>query len=401
MDRYPIRVAQAEAVALAVAEGRILAEDVAAAEDVPPFDRSPLDGFAVIAAEVVSATADSPVKLAIAGEVLMGKAPPQALRPGQALRVPTGGALPDGATGIVMLEDTRESGSDVEILDGSDAAAQIITRGSDVKRGRILLQRGTALSPAAVGMLAGAGIAHVSVYAKPVVSLLVSGDELVPPGDFALAPGEIRDINSHCLSAALQAMGFEVRLHPRVRDAREALARGLADAMATSDAVVISGGSSVGDRDYTPEVVSEAGEPGVIVHGVRAKPGRPTLLALIGEKPVIGLPGNPVSALVMLETLGKPILLRMFDKHDSTLPVRARLAEPIARDPKLERRVPVSLTQAADGLLATPLFGTSAQMHILGMADALVAVAQGDGRIETGAWVDAMPFSRSSGISRL
>ncbi len=398
MDAHPIRTAQTERAAIALAEGRILAEDAAAAEDVPAFDRSPLDGFAVVAADVADATVDHPVALTIAGEVRMGEAPPLELRSGEALRVPTGGAMPAGATGVVMLEDTRENGGKVEINDGSGAHENVIRRGSDVRRGQTLLRRGARLSPAAIGMLAGSGLAHVSVYARPVVALLVTGDELVPPGDYALAVGEIRDINSISLGAALQAMGFEVHVQPRVRDRREEFARALKDALALSDAVVISGGSSVGERDYTPDVVSQAGAPGVIVHGVRAKPGRPTLLAIVGDKPVIGVPGNPVSALVMLETLAKPILLRMFDKRDADFPLRARLTEAIERDPKVERRMPVRLGCGAEGLDATPIPGTSAQMHILGMADALVAVPAGEGRVEKDAWVDVVPFTRTGGM---
>jgi molybdopterin molybdotransferase len=374
-----------------------VAQDVVALEDVPPFERSSVDGFAVISSDVIGASTQTPVRLTISGEILMGKPASGALRPGHAMHIPTGGALPTGADGVIKVEDTRESEGHVEVLDGRGVRDHVTARGADVHRGDALRKAGDVLTAAALGMLAGAGHAGVSVYKKPVVGLLVSGDELVEPGR-PLRDGEIRDTNSISLLAALRAMGCAPHLYPRVVDRREALTRAFAQALHDSDAVVVSGGSSVGERDYTPAVVAAAGTPGVIVHGVRAKPGRPTLLGVIGDKPVIGLPGNPVSALVMLETLGKPILLRLLGKRDETVPVRARLAHTIDVHPGLEHRIPVQFVKDGDDFTAVPLLGTSAQMRVLGFADALVIVPEGMGIMEAGSWVDALPLTRSGGL---
>jgi len=394
MSLCDIRRAAVERVPIGDAAGRILARPVNAAEDVPPFSRSRVDGYAVKAADVKHATPGKPVRLELDADVLMGKATDNVLRSRHAARVPTGGMLPPGADSVVMIEDADELDGAVFVRERSHCEDNVTPAAADVRAGGRLLDAGVALLPAAVGMLAGAGVAHVDVYVPPSVALLVTGDELVEPGA-ALAGGEIRDINRYALGAALSAMGFSPRAYPRVPDDRARFAAAFALALGECDAVVISGGSSVGERDYAPAVVAAAGEPGVVVHGVRAKPGRPTLLGAIGDKPVIGLPGNPVSALVMLETLGKPVLWRMFQKAADTLPVPAVLAAPIDLSPELEHRVPVKLRRAGSGgVIAEPLFGTSAQMHTLGMSDALVAVPIGCGPIAAGTVVDAIPFTR-------
>jgi molybdopterin molybdotransferase len=392
MSRHPLRKAEPEIVSLDLAEGRIVAADVFAVENSPPFTRSCVDGFAVIAHDVVAATAQSPVVLRVAGEVRMGAAAPAALSHGTCLRVPTGGALPPQADGVVMVEDADDRGDAVAIRDGEGSEDHVTLEGADVRAGDRLCERGTTLTPAAVGMLAAAGVAAVSAYRPPRVALLVTGDELVPPGA-PLRPGQIRDSNRPALSAALAAMGFSPHVYPRVPDDRTAFDAAFAQALAENDAVVISGGSSVGERDYTPEVIDASGSPGVIVHGIRAKPGRPAVLAAVGDKPVIGLPGNPVSALVVLEAIGKPILLRMFDIARAPLTWRAKLSTAIDVSPNLEHRIPVRLLASPTGLRAQPLIGTSAHSHILGFADGLIVVTEGLGHLPAGALVDVVPFS--------
>ncbi|HEV2909215.1 MAG TPA: molybdopterin molybdotransferase MoeA [Candidatus Eremiobacteraceae bacterium] len=396
---HSIRAAATERIPMSpLAAGRVLAEDVRAVEDVPPFTRSSVDGFAVRAHDVRAADSRNPVRLKVTGEVLMGGRGPNAeLHSGEAVRVPTGGWLPPGATGVVKKEDCRDLDSAIEVLDGEGSEEHITQRGADVRAGDVLRRRGDVLTAASVGMVSGAGVAELRVFVTPKVGLLVTGDEIVSPGA-PLRDGEVRDINSLSLAGALRAMGFEPQAYERVPDRRDAFERALARALSECDAVVISGGSSVGEKDYTPAIVAAAGKPGVIVHGVRAKPGRPTMLAIVGEKPVIGLPGNPVSALVMLETLGKPILLRLYDKDSTTLPIRARLQQRIDLEPDLEHLVPVRLVRTDAGVDATPLLGTSAQMHILGFADALVDVPAGSGPIEAGTVIDAIPLSRTSSL---
>jgi len=398
MRAHPIRTVAVERAPIGPScAGRVIAAEVLALEDVPPFTRSSVDGFAVHAEDVRSARPGAIVRLTIVGEVTMGADAPRALPRGHAMRVPTGGWLPSGASAVVKKEDCSDLGDAVEINDGEGSDEHITRQGADIRRGEVLAKPGTVVTPASVGMLSGAGVSELPLFAKARVALLVTGDEIVSPGAL-LHAGAVRDINSLSLGATLRAMGFSLVSYERVADRKDVFEAAFARALRECDAVVISGGSSVGERDYTPQIVAAAGAPGVIVHGVRAKPGRPTMLAIVGDKPVIGLPGNPVSALVMLETLGKPILLRLYGKDDQTLPWRACLTSRLALDPRLEHLVPVALSRAERGLNASPLLGTSAQMHILGFADALVAVPEGSGPIEAGELVDAVPLSRTTSL---
>jgi len=392
MSAIPLRRARTVTVNVRDAVGRTLSAPVRAVEDVPPFSRSRVDGYAVIAGDVEGASAENPATVKVVGDVAMGAAPPGPIARGQAMRISTGGALPPGADAAVMIEDTEESDGIATVRDASDAEANVTLSGADVRRGDLLFEASTVLTPARVGMLAGAGIHSVGVYECPRVGLLLTGDELVAPGD-PIHPGEIRDINRFSLAGALSAMGFEPVQYERVPDDRPAFEEAFGRAIDACDAVVISGGSSAGARDFTPDIVQAAGPPGVIVHHVRAKPGRPTVLGVVGDKPVIGLPGNPVSALVMLETLGKPILLRMLDRQPSDVAIRAVLSQTIDVSPALEHRIPVALHRENGEVYARPLFGTSAMMHILAFADALVTVPLGAGRIDGGSSVDAWPLS--------
>lgn len=381
-----------ESIPLDVAFGRVLAADVAAPEDVPPFRRSRVDGYAVIAADVAGASAAAPARLTLVGDVNMGRPAPRSLARGQTMRIPTGGALPPGADGVAMMEDASVVCDIVEVRDAFECETNVTAAGADVRAGARLFQSGTVLRAPALGLLAACGLAGVDVYRRPAVGLLLTGDELVAPGE-PLAPGQIRDVNRYALSAAIWAAGFAPVPYPKVPDDRQAFSAALTRALGECDAVVISGGSSVGERDYTPEVVAAAGAPGVLVHGILAKPGRPTLLGLVADQPIVGLPGNPVSALVMWEAVGKPMCLRMFDKQDKTLPWRAVLDAGIDVDPSYEHRVPVRLLRGDDGLRAQPLVGTSAQMHILAFADAVVIVPLGTRHVGAGALVDAWPLS--------
>src|SRR5450755_285216 len=254
MAGYALRKAEPEDVPVEAAEGRILAADLRAVENSPPFTRSCVDGFAVIGDDVCGATPSSPVLLRIAGDVLMGRAAPATFASGTCLRVPTGGALPSQADGVVMIEDAEERGDVVAIFDGDDVGDHVTLEGADVRSGDVLCRRGELMSPAAIGMVAAAGVAAVSVYRSPRVAVLVTGDELVAPGE-PLLPGQIRDSNRPALCAALAAMGFTPRSYPRVPDERAAFDSAFAGALADNDAVIISGGSSVGERDYTPSVI--------------------------------------------------------------------------------------------------------------------------------------------------
>jgi molybdopterin molybdotransferase len=393
MARYPVRRAKVERMLLGQLGGRTLARDVVAAEDVPSFERSMVDGYAVHYADVRLATREQPARLRLSGEVHMGKAAGLPLRPGCAIAVPTGGALPAGTSAVVKIEDTERQGDDVLVFDAADSTDRITHARSDVAQGDLLFRAGKVLDPASLGLLAAAGIDSVEVYVPPAIGVLVTGDELVAPGA-KIGPGQIRESNGIAICAALLALGFAPKRYERVPDDRDVFKRALHRALQECDGLLISGGSSVGARDFTPELVNQAGSPGVIVHGVRVRPGRPVLLAMIEDRPVIGLPGNPVSALIMFESLAKPILLRMFDRKPIVFPMRARLIEPLDVEAGLEQRIPVQLSSAEDGLTAKPLIGTSSQLHILAFADAFIIVPEDVASLPAGSWVDAVPFNR-------
>jgi molybdopterin molybdotransferase len=394
MRAFPIRSARIERISLTQAEGRILAERVVAPEDVPAFDRSMVDGYAVRAEDVRHARRDQPVLLRLAGEVVMGQPAQCAVGPGEAVTVPTGGALPAGTTGIVKVEDTERRDDTIVVFEGRGCEDRVTPRAADVSAGQVLFEAGRVLDPAAIGLLAAAGVPDVATYRPPRVAILVTGDELVPAGR-PLRPGQIRESNGVTIATAVHALGFDALAPELLPDAREVLMDALSAALATADAVIVSGGSSVGTKDYTPALVAAAGDPGVIVHGVRVKPGRPVMLGLVGEQPVIGLPGNPVSALVMFEALAKPVLLRMVGKEPADLPWRARLETEIELSADLEHRIPVQMRHTADGLWARPLLGSSSQMHILAYADGIFVVPEGSGPVAAGSWIEVLPMTKT------
>lgn len=386
-----------ETVTLHEAAERILAAEVRSAEDVPPFDRSRVDGYAVLSSDVRAASPEKPVRLDVAFEVQMGRPAIGSVVAGACARIPTGGALPAGADSVVMREDTIESPSAALVLEPSAPWENITRRGADIRAGDIALPLGAVLQPAALGMLAAVGAERVDVLRRPRVCLIVNGDELVASGR-PLRPGEIRDINSFSIAAALRALGCVVIDVAHIADERAALAGAVSAALRDADLIIISGSSSVGDQDHAPEVIAQLARPGVIVHGVRVKPGRPTLLAAAGDVPIIGLPGNPVSALVMFETFVRPTIARMLGRRDEPLRVSATLSQAIARDERVLLRVPVSLRRAGDTWRAEPLLGTSAQMHVLAWADALVDVDPGAGELAAGTRVDAVPLTRGGAL---
>jgi len=288
----------AETMPTAEALGRVLAADVLAPHPMPPFDRSAVDGYAVCAADTYGASDSLPAYLEGVGEVPMGAAPDFAIARGQAALIHTGGMLPRGADAVVMVEYTQQSRADeVEILKAVAVGDNVIAEGEDLAAGAVVFPRGTRLRAAEIGGLMALGILEVSAARRPVVGILATGDEVVPP-EASPAMGQVRDINTYTLSAQVTRAGGVPKPYGIVPDRPEALAAAAAEALQVCDVVVVTAGSSASTRDMTANVLDNLGVPGVLVHGVNTKPGRPTILAVADGKPVIGLPGNPVSALV-------------------------------------------------------------------------------------------------------
>ncbi len=359
-----------ERVALDDASGRVLARDLAAGDDFPIAPRSAMDGFAVLAAA-------TPGTLAIAGEVRMGEAARATITRETAVRIPTGGTLPDGADAVVPIEEARADAATVYVERAFDSGANVIARGSDMRRGETLLTSGTRIAAPQCGLLAALGVARVDVYRRPVVAVFSSGDELVDVEE-APGPGRIRDSNRYAIAASLRAMGAQARHYPRLPDDCKSFVRALAAALHECDAIVMTGGSSVGERDVAPAAVAALGEPGVVVHGLRVKPGKPTLLGAAGGKPILGLPGNPVSALMMLEAVGAPIVGALCGARAPAHSVAARLAQPLYGRADWTWYVPVALRHEGGALLAHPLPLRSFSVSLAARAGGYVVMDERD-----------------------
>lgn len=354
-------LASDEHIATASALGRVARHDIVAPSDLPAFPRSTMDGFAVRAANTYGASEGVPAYLTLIGEVPMGRAPGLTVSLGQAALVHTGGMLPQGADAVVMVENTQwASATMIEVLRPVAPGENVIQIGDDVKRGELLVPSGHTLRPQDLGGLLALGLTTISVAPKPRVALIATGDELVPP-DRPVLPGQVRDINTYTLSALIvQAGGVPLPLGI-IADDRAALADAARKGLAQADMLVLSAGSSVSTRDLTAEVVAGLGKPGILVHGVAIRPGKPTILAIAGGKPVVGLPGNPVSAMVIFGLLVVPALRILAGCAAPAISptLEAVLTRNIASTTGREDHIPVRLEQRDGAWYATPIFGES------------------------------------------
>ena len=368
--------ADTEVISTSAAHGRVLAERVTAPHPLPPFPRSTVDGYAVQAKDTFGASGSLPAYLRLIGEILMGKSPTLEVRPGQAAQVHTGGAIPAGADAVVMLEDTQLiDGSEIEVHRASGVGQNILLEGEDVQQGDIVLEPGTVLRPQEIGGLMALGMTSVSVAVSPRVGILSSGDEVVPP-EMEPGPAQVRDINSYTLSAIIGRLGGKPILRGIVPDQHDALFEVVKQAHQEDDLIVITAGSSVSARDITGDVIQSLGEPGVLVHGISIKPGKPTILAIADDIPLIGLPGNPVSALVVGTLILAP-LIRRFLGVQRVLPapqVAARLSVNVVSQAGREDYLPVRLQESEEGTIAEPVFGRSNLIFTLVRADGLIHI---------------------------
>ncbi|MGQ9733120.1 MAG: molybdopterin molybdotransferase MoeA, partial [Candidatus Zipacnadales bacterium] len=343
--------------------GRVLAEEIRSPGPVPHFSRSIVDGYAVRAADTAGASAGLPAYLEIIGRVVMGRPVDVILRPGQCVEIPTGGMLPQGADAAVMIEHTELLGeSTVEVSQPVSVGQNVISVGEDVAPGQLCLKPGVRLRAGELALLATLGVSELTVYRRPLVALLSTGDEVVPP-DTQPGPAEIRDANAWGLSAMVVEAGGIPRFEGIIHDVQSSLAQAAGAAFESVDVVIISGGSSIGERDLAKEILDDLGKPGVLVHGVALKPGKPTIIGLAEGKPVFGLPGHPVSAMISFHRIVRPILRRLGGETDLTEPtVMARLSRKVPSESGRTECVRVKLVETDDGLLAEPLFGKSAAL---------------------------------------
>ena len=364
-----------ERVPLLRALRRVLAQEIRASTDLPPFDRSTVDGYAVRAADTTGASSGTPVSLALAGEVVMGGEAGFQITAGQAARIPTGGPLPAGADAVVMQEYAVRRDGTVSIERPVHPGENVVRRGDDVKAGEVVLRPGRRLRPQDLGLLAGLNSPEVEVYRQPRVAVIVTGDELTAPGQ-PRRESQIYDMNTYTLSGLIEALGAIAQPHGIVKDNLAVLIDRAKEGHRASDALILTGGSSVGEKDVVADAIAALGEPGIIVHGIAIRPGKPTILAVANGKPVFGLPGNVVSAMVIFDQFVRPVLEGLAGVREEPrygLVVRAHLTERLVTRER-EDHVRVALTDRAGAVWATPIRGGSAIITSMVRADGIIVV---------------------------
>ena len=360
-------VAGMERVSLTAAMGRVLAEDIAATEYVPDFDRSTVDGFAVRARDTFGCSDAIPAILPLQGEVLMGEGAQFRLNPEECVAVPTGGAVPEGADSVVMLEYTEDYGDGTIGVSKPSAPGQnMIFRGDDVYPGKVILQKGRVLSCQDIGALAAIGRIEVPVVKRITVGVISTGDELVPP-EVIPGPGQVRDVNSPMLEAILGAFGVQVINYGIVIDNEALLTEKVTKAVAECDAVLLSGGSSVGIKDAACRIIESMGS--LLLHGIAIKPGKPTIIGKAGVKPLVGLPGHPVAAYFVTKLFVLPLLGRLMGRVQENYTVTAKITESVSANHGRAQYHCCRLERRNGELYAYPIRGKSGLITTLAGAD--------------------------------
>lgn len=386
------RAIASELRSLADALGQALADDVVSPIDVPPFDRSNVDGFAVRSADLGLAGEATPVCLALNDEIIAcGTAPMQPVAPGMATSIATGGPVPRGADAIVMVEHTHPVGDGaIEVRRAASPGQFVSYAGSDIARGEMMLRAGTVIGSREIGMLAACGIAEVSVTRRPRIAVISTGDELVQPG-LPLRPAAIYDTNGAIVTAAIRENGGEPIFYGAIPDVERELESIMREALNSSDMLVLSGGTSKGAGDITHRIIARLGQPGIIAHGVALKPGKPLCLAVCDGKPIVILPGFPTSAMFTFHDMIVPVLRRMAGLPPrSDAKVAAKVPVRIASELGRTEFVMVSLVEGADGLIAYPSGKGSG---------AITSFAQADGFLKIEALADQMPAGSETEVT--
>ena len=360
-------VAGSELVSLTAAMGRVLAEDIAATEYVPDFDRSTVDGYAVRARDTFGCTDSIPAILPLQGEVLMGEGAEFDLNPEECVAVPTGGALPKGADSVVMVEYTEDYGDGTIGISKSAAPGQnMIFRGDDVFPGKVILKKGRVLSCQDIGALAAIGRVRVPVVKKITVGVISTGDELVPP-EVTPGPGQVRDVNSPMLEAMLSTFGVQVINYGIVIDNEALLTEKVQKAAAECDAVLLSGGSSVGVKDAACRIIESMGS--LLLHGIAIKPGKPTIIGKAGVKPLVGLPGHPVAAYFVTKLFILPLLGRLMGRVQENYTTTAHITESVSANHGRAQYHCCRLERRNGELYAYPIRGKSGLITTLAGSD--------------------------------
>ncbi|MDQ0340378.1 molybdopterin molybdotransferase [Caldalkalibacillus uzonensis] len=374
------------------ARGHVLAEDIIAPEDVPGFDRSTVDGYAVKAQDTYGSSESTPQFLEVVGEIEMGEEVTQRLQGGQAMAIPTGGMLPPGSDSVIMVEYCENMDGLLNTYRQVAPMENVIQKGEDIRQGDKLLAKGTRLRAQELGALASLGITEVTVYRPIRVGYLSSGDEIVPFQTKRLQVGQVRDINQLTIAALVEEWGGEVILGGIVPDEYETFKWTAQRLFEQVDFLVLSGGSSVGAKDYTTEVIQSLGDPGVLVHGVSIKPGKPTIFSMAGNKPVLGLPGHPASAMLIFLLFGQTAMGRLQGETEHNIPrrIEARITQNIASSPGRSDYIRVRLVEREGEWWAEPVLGKSGLISTLVASDGVVEIASVKEGVRQGEWVPVL-----------
>ncbi len=394
-------IAEDEVIRTEEALGRITAASIYSPHALPYFRRSTMDGYAVQASNTFGATESLPAFLTVIGEVQMGQAAGIELGELQAAVVHTGGMIPETADAVVQIEFAQTVGGvsgidfpyEIEVLRSVASGQNVLQVGEDVGHNDKILPAGHFLRPQDLGGLMALGITELKVTKRPKVAIIATGDEVVHPSQNP-GPGQIRDINSYTIAAQTRQAGGLPVVVGIIPDELDVLKLAAEEALKQHDMVVMTAGSSVSVRDVTVDVINSLGRPGVLLHGIATRPGKPTIVGAVLGKPVLGLPGNPVSAMVQFAMVGMPTIYRLqglpFSPRRGI--VWAKISANIASETGREDYVPARLDDTSDGLLATPVFGKSNLIYTLVKADGLIKVPLNQGGLAAGEWVEVQLF---------
>lgn len=384
MEKEPIKTKEAS--------GRISASTITSSCDVPNFDRSTMDGYAVIARDSFSASETSPVSLKVAGKVKMGYKTKHSIEKGESFSIPTGGMLPRGADSVVMMEYTKKVDDCILIKRSVAPGENVVKKGSDIHEGELLFDIGKKIRPQDIGTFAACGITDIEVFKKPFVGIISTGDELVSPQDEP-ALGQIRGINSYTLYSMIEKYGGEPIDIGIVKDSMQKLKAAIEEALSQSNIVIISGGSSIGRRDITLDCISSFKDSKILANGLALKPGKPTILSTIKNKSVIGLPGHPVSCIVIFYLIVRPIIFGMLSYQagfGDEISVKARMSTNVPSVSGREEYVRVRIRKNNQGVWAEPVYGGSAIISSLSRADGLIRISLEKEGLERGDEVEVI-----------
>ncbi|WP_423055449.1 gephyrin-like molybdotransferase Glp [Acetobacterium carbinolicum] len=380
-----------ETIDLSAGLGRVLSADIVSTMDVPHFDRSVVDGYAVKLTDVQGAGSAIPGFLKIVGEVQMGKETTESLNQGETLYVPTGGMVPAGTEAMIMIEYTEKLGEkDLAIYTNAGANENMMRIGDDIRNGELVFSRGHLLRPQDIGVLSALGYLQVEVYKRPRLSIISTGDEIIRPGETP-KPGEVIDINTPALAAVAKRLGADVISTAYARDDQEEIRKAVELGIKNGDMVILSGGSSMGKKDYTVQVIDGLGE--VLLHGLAVKPGKPTILGSVLQKPVIGLPGQPAAAIMVLMIVLQEFMKRYYDQDSfNNQTIQGVLMENIHASPGRRTFQTVAIKKTEKDIEIRPTHGKSGMITLLSYSDGYIEITENEEGKNTGDRVEVTLF---------